>query len=80
MKTLQEIWDDLDIHSQQALFVNDIKLALGSKEIEKEYYSEAELHDKIEKARKELKKEMCPNQKDMCECGICRSIEKILGK
>src|SRR3990167_8734817 len=45
-KTTAEIWDDLNIHSQEALLYCDIKYALGSKDIEKKWYSEEEV-DKI---------------------------------
>lgn len=41
--TIKTIWNDLDIHSKQALQYADDKLALGSKEIETKYYSEKEV-------------------------------------
>lgn len=44
--TIKTIWNDLDIHSKQALQYADDKLALGSKDIETKYYSEEEV-DKI---------------------------------
>lgn len=47
-KTLKGIWDDLSIHSQQALEFNDNKLALGDKEIEEKWYSDKEVDTIIE--------------------------------
>ena len=45
-KTIKEIWDNLSIHSQQALQYDEEKYALGSKQIEIKWYSEEEV-DKI---------------------------------
>ena len=50
-KTTAEIWDDLSIHSQQALLYCDIKYALGSKDIEKKWYSKEEIIKIIEKVK-----------------------------
>lgn len=42
-KTLKEIWDDLDVHTMQALFYNDSAIALGSKKKDEKWYSEEEV-------------------------------------
>ena len=52
-KTTAEIWDDLNIHSQEALLYCDIKYALGSKDIEKKWHSEEEIIKIIEKVKGE---------------------------
>ena len=48
-KTLKDIYNDLSVHSQQALFYDDEKLALGSKGINKKYISKEDLTDALVK-------------------------------
>ena len=53
-KTTKEIWNELSIHTQQALCWDEMKYALRKEEIETKWYSEEEV-DKIIEQRLNVK-------------------------